>query len=355
MDYEDGDLLPGTVRLFDRLDDHGMGETAAALVPRPTGSPDDPLNWSNPRKYWQTGLVCFVTALTAATSNDAGSAANAQVTTLGVSWNSINVAAGVLFIGIGYATLLLAPIVALYGRKLNYIICLLLSIIGSLWFARIRGTSDSIWNQLFVGASESCAEATVQTSLSDLFFQHQRGTVLGLYVFATNVGTYMGPLIAGYIADGAMGWRWIGWWSVIISGITLVVFFFGLEETSFDRRRISMNSFEPHPTPTRPAEDPANEKASESNSRAASIVNRNPNSESSSSKSYWQRVALITPAANLKGWGFKQYGQRLWHTLRVFTFPAVIFAGLQWYVVRACGRYTPVFISSNRAFVTVLF
>ena len=40
--------------------------------------------------------------------------------------------------------------------------------------------------------------------------------------------------------------------------------------------------------------------------------------------------AIITPAPNLRGWGFKQYFQRLFHTLRIFTFPAVWYSGLQW-------------------------
>jgi MFS family permease len=47
-------------------------------------------------------------------------------------------------------------------------------------------------------------------------------------------------------------------------------------------------------------------------------------------KSYLQRIAIITPAPNLRGTGFKQYFERLLHTLRVFTFPAVIYSGLQW-------------------------
>ncbi|KAJ9651304.1 Major Facilitator Super, partial [Neophaeococcomyces mojaviensis] len=51
---------------------------------------------------------------------------------------------------------------------------------------------------------------------------------------------------------------------------------------------------------------------------------------------YWQRIRPITPAPNLKGWGFKQYFNRLWHTMRVFTFPAVWYAGLQWGMQNVC-------------------
>jgi len=330
---EDVDHLPGTVRLYDFEFDGGLTESKIALLPQPTSSPDDPLRWSPARKYWHAFLVCFIAALTAATSNDAGGAADSQNEELNISYDQINVAAGVLFIAIGYMTLLLAPTVTLYGRRINYLICLVLSIGGSIWFARIQSSGDSIGSQFFVGASESCAEAVVQTSLSDIFFQHQRGTVLGLYVLSTNVGTYMGPLISGYIADSPIGWRWIGWWAVIISAGTFVVFYFGLEETTFDRRQY-LRGQNPDPVGTPPlTEFPPNKEESPANHtghRPSQIHVGEMDTYSTSRKPYLKRIALITPAANLKGWGVKQYGQRLWHLLRVFTFPAVLFAGLQW-------------------------
>lgn len=66
--------------------------------------------------------------------------------------------------------------------------------IGSIWFARTQNASSSIGSQFFVGVSESCAEALVQLSLSDIFFVHQRGSAIAVYVLATSVGTYTGPL-----------------------------------------------------------------------------------------------------------------------------------------------------------------
>lgn len=47
-------------------------------------------------------------------------------------------------------------------------------------------------------------------------------------------------------------------------------------------------------------------------------------------KTYRERIALITPAPNMYGWGIQQYFQRLYYTLRVFMFPAVLYSGLQW-------------------------
>lgn len=189
---DDNDFLPGTSRL---VEDYAHNQTShlkrhgdIVLQPQPTNSPNDPLNWSLPRKYWHFLLLCFITALTAATSNDAGSAQDGINSEYGTSFNAMNTGAGVLFVGIGYFTLLISPAAFLYGRRITYLICLTLGVIGAIWLARVQGTEDSIWNQLFVGASEACAEANVQLSLSEISFQHQRGTFLGLYVLSTSIG-----------------------------------------------------------------------------------------------------------------------------------------------------------------------
>lgn len=323
--------LAGTQRIFARVE--GVERTSTlfsenvTLIPQPTNSPNDPLNWSKSRKYWHATLVLFITALTAAISNDAGSAGDDMDEDLGIDYAVQNTAAGVLFLAIGYWTLLASPMPWLYGRKIQYLICLLSGLGGSIWFARVQTRGDAVWNQMFVGASESCAEALVQLSLSDLFFQHQRGTVLGIYILATSIGTFLGPLIAGYIEAG-IGWRWVGWIAAIVCGATLIVFIFGLEETSFDRDSILSGQLI---SPANPTLDIEGEKtAAEAAQGRAHGFTEELAGSTDPPKGYRQRIALITPAPNMVGTGFKQYFRRLFNTLRVFYFPAVIYSGIQW-------------------------
>ncbi|KAI5305382.1 hypothetical protein KEM56_004585 [Ascosphaera pollenicola] len=326
--------LPGTSLL---VRDKG----SIVFSPHPTTSPNDPLNWSGWRKWWHTFLVCFIAGFTAATSNDAGSAQFGEREQLGISYSTMNTGAGVLFLGIGYGTLAISPAAWLWGRRSSYLFCILMGMIGSIWMGKTQSASDAVWCQLFVGISESCAEANVQLSLSDLFFEHQRGTVLSIYVLATSMGTFLGPMIASFIADSSFGWRWIGWWAVIISAGTLITLYFGLEETMFDRP-----SHEPNSTNAGDASDTSTvvnletgereKKPSQDNDPEKGCVGPEPKALNGAlvvhdePKSYWQRIALFTPAPNLKGWGFEQFGRRLWLTLRVFTFPAVIYSGIQW-------------------------
>jgi MFS family permease len=136
------------------------------------------------------------------------------------------------------------------------------------------------------------------------------------------------PLIGGYIADSTLGWRWVGWFAVIISGGTFLVFALGFEETAFDRRYF-VDGQSPEPMALVSQGDPEKKEVMPEGHRP-SVIHVGELESLHSRKPYWKRIALITPAPNLKGVGFKQYGARLWHMLRVFTFPAVLFAGLQW-------------------------
>ncbi|KAI0476574.1 serine/threonine kinase 16 [Xylariaceae sp. FL0804] len=371
--------LPGTRRLFDEdgnlpaADEGLLRHGDIVLIPQPTESPNDPLNWSLPRKAWHSALVCFTVALTAATSNIAGSASDGVAAEYGYGYGYFNTGAAVLFIGIGYWTLLSSPGVHLYGRRVLYLVCMAWGFVGNLWFARLRTTADIIWTQLFVGASESVAEAAVQLSLLDIWFEHQNGTSLGVYTLATSIGTYLGPLIAGYIADSYLGWRWIGYFSAILSAGTFFVLLLTLEETEFQRQRflrqpqqfgdVSSSSARGDPEKTGSvvnpdgvlpggAADTAKKEAGVGveggddvdaikrrrvHPRTMSEVELNRLSVSySRPKTFWQRMRIITPAPNLRGLGFRQYLDRLWHTMRVFSFPAVWFAGLQWGIQNIC-------------------
>lgn len=343
------EVLPGTRCVF--IDESASSNSAngllqkhdgIVLVPQPTQSPNDPLNWSLWRKIWHTALVCFAVALTAATSNVAGSASTGVNEEYGISYDVFNTGAGVLFLAIGYWTLLSSPAVHLYGRRILYLVGATWGLIGNIWFGRLKTSSDAIWTQLFVGASESVAEAVVQLSLLDIWFEHQNGTSMGLYTLATSVGTYLGPLVGGYVADSNLGWRWIGYLGAIMSGFNFVLFYFGLEETAFPRERYQRDRIENRAATF---SSPDGDEKTSSGPPTVADVNTGASDEEAAAnprdvdefslnytrpKSYWQRIALITPAPNLRGVGAKQYVGRLWHTLRIFTFPAVWFAGLQW-------------------------
>ncbi|SSD61973.1 probable Protein HOL1 [Saccharomycodes ludwigii] len=368
-DKTNPEYIPGTVDIFIQtsIEDGCLNsklktdpKSGIILMPQPSDSPNDPLNWSPFRKYFHFALMSFITAFTAATSNDAGAAQDSLNEIYGISYDAMNTGAGVLFLGIGWGTFFMGPFAYLYGRKLTYIICTVLGLFGALWFGLANRTADTIWSQLFVGISESCAEAQVQLSLTDLYFQHQLGSVLTIYILATSIGTFLGPLIAGYISD-LTNFRWVGYTALIINGGLLIFILFGCEETYFDRSRyrtpitsqttvegysdgISSDNWKKEYTNATNSKTENKFTNKEINLERIDDIDEKEFKQQSPSQAeellidgsqeelapYWKRIALITKATNLKGIGIKQYIKYLLITLKMFSFPPVWLAGFFW-------------------------
>lgn len=317
---------PGTIVLYSQGQSGSYRELV--LNPQPSSSPNDPLNWTKGRKAWHTFLLITITGLGAGLSTCSSASSYAMTHELGISDNQFNIAVSILFIGIGSGTYFMSPLPSLLGRRLPYIISMAFGIAGSAMLAKVQRKGLLTAAHFGLGVAESCAEAMVQHSLADIFFEHQRGSVLGFYVLAISGGTFLGPLVAGYIAaNEKLGWRWIGWIGVICCVIVLFVFLFSLEETTFNRRSVLCRrqatdgdtikmtvSEEENPVPSR-----------------TQLLNEEPEACVLGTKvPYRKRIAIVTPRTNSLSKLARGYAYLLYHTPKCFIFPAVLFSGLQW-------------------------
>jgi MFS family permease len=68
----------------------------------------------------------------------------------------------------------------------------------------------------------------------DLFFQHERGLFMGIYMLIQITGGHLGPTLGGYIYKG-IGWQWIFYISAIMAGGLLIVVTLSIPETFYSR------------------------------------------------------------------------------------------------------------------------
>jgi len=101
----------------------------------------------------------------------------------------------------------------IYGRKKIYIRGIAIFTISSLLIAAIDSGTLLIAFRILQGIGASMIFATGMPILVSVYPPEQRGTVLGIAVFAVYLGLSSGPILGGIITE-QLGWRFIFWLNV---------------------------------------------------------------------------------------------------------------------------------------------
>lgn len=353
---------PGTVR----LEDMAMSTSKDIILqPRPTNDPNDPLNWSLRRKYLNFGLVCLYVAMVAEFINAPTPTWGPMNKELGYSYEILNdsYAAGCACLAIG--SLLLIPFALKFGRRPLYIFSTVLQFALSIWSAKMQTVADLMLINIFQCTFGSLAEAIVQMTVADVFFVHQRGRMNAVYVWVWLLCSYLGPMIAGFVAKG-QGWRWIWWWNAIFFGIVIFIVAFGYEETKYRPTASSsamldassqakthhgsdsaptaypgdkMDAEEMKPPPHMTTkQDPSHEPTSLQAVEEGSLDNVHTVviDPSIPKKTYWQKLAITTTTSS--GEGHHAFLRHMYQPLiLLFTIPAITYAALVYGILVGLG------------------
>lgn len=228
-----------------------------------------------------------------------------------------------------------------------YISSAIIVIAAQLWLALGKNINDSIIGHTLLGVGAAPFEALPVISvsfltglcylsskansskISDIFFAHERGTMMGAYVFGLSFGSFIGPICAGYMAVNH-GWRMVYWLGVFISGaITLAMFLF-MEETVFHRPQdLSEGRMMPGNDPTKVIE------ATEPSAKYPNDDNKNQESIQDVEAVVGEvfnvkKFRICSPLWKLTPCSFSTFMDKLWRPLTVVIFPAVLWGGINY-------------------------
>lgn len=188
---------------------------------------DNPFTWPKARKNAMTWVSC-ATNMTAAYAAGSYASPEAQLT---AKWHIsrvvYNVGITIFTVGFGIAPMVLAPFSEVNGRRPVFISTGLLFVICQLGCA----LTDSYWGmllgRLFAGIGGSTFSTMVGGILADIWVSSERNTPMVLFTGATLVGTGLGPLVSGFVAQRLL-WRWVFYIQIMTSGtlVGLVTIFF---------------------------------------------------------------------------------------------------------------------------------
>ena len=329
--------IPGTIRLVDDTDavhssDGHIRHGTVVLQPRPSADPEDPLNWSRPRKLLAVGTVylyVFVIGIaTAVQYSVLTDIADAQGLTVG----NLNLGTGLMFLFLGWSCLIWQPIATAYGRRGVYIVSTVLSIAPMIWAPYSHGAGQWYAHRILLGIFAAPVESLPEVTVPDLFFAHERGTYMALYAFTLFGSNFLAPFFAGFINDG-VGWHWVMYFGALVLAVGAIIMYFFMEDTIYFRDTAEGGG-------TVSSSDMDEEKNSGSEKPGAAAAAPATEAERAAfppPRTYAQKLSFVTLLPGRPT--VTQTLGKSWRAMALFAFPNIVWAGvlygtnLAWYNV----------------------
>ncbi|EXJ86150.1 hypothetical protein A1O1_06520 [Capronia coronata CBS 617.96] len=230
--------VPGTEQLVDvqhnlhTAHSHGTGDIV--LIPAPTTAGADPLLWNRFKKYYQLFLLALYACAFSYGENTLGAAWTTVSEDTGVSLTNMNGGSALNYLLLGFVNIFWIPSAMKIGRRPVFIASTVVCMCAGVWLGEFHGTASWFLAMVLNGIGTSAYQAVIQLSVFDMFFTHQRGRALSFYLFGQQLGSILGLITGGTIADGP-GWRWSQYIVAIIDAGVLVLLLLTFEETLFPR------------------------------------------------------------------------------------------------------------------------
>ncbi|GIZ40711.1 hypothetical protein CKM354_000403900 [Cercospora kikuchii] len=201
-----------------------------SLVTFVENDPDNPKNWSKTFKWYCTmvvALTCFAVAFNSAviTADLVGPAE-----TFGVSEEVSLLTITLFVVGFGVGPMAFAPMSEILGRRIMYASTLLVAVIFIIPCAVAKNIGTLLVCRAIDGIAFSAPMTLVGGTLADLWRNEERGVPMAAFSAAPFIGPAIGPLVGGFTADH-LGWRWLYWLQLILSGACYILITFTVPET----------------------------------------------------------------------------------------------------------------------------
>ncbi|KAF2455437.1 major facilitator superfamily domain-containing protein [Lineolata rhizophorae] len=192
--------------------------------------PENPKNWSKAYKWYCTMVVaatCFVVAFNSAVvTADIEDVAE----TFHVSEEVALLSITLFVVGFGIGPMIFAPLSEVLGRRIIYASTLLVAVIFIIPGAVAKNIATLLVARTIDGIAFSAPMTLVGGTLADLWKNEERGVPMAAFSAAPFVGPAVGPLAGGFLADN-LGWRWLYWLQLILSGAVYIAITFTVPET----------------------------------------------------------------------------------------------------------------------------
>lgn len=138
----------------------------------------------------------------------------------------------------GTGNLIWTPLANKWGRRPVYLLSYLVYFLAAIWLIFDHSYGGFLAGRIIMGFGAGAAETIAPISIADIYFLHERGTVMSSYTCFLSVGVAGGIVISGLITIDHH-WRAIYQTGAGLVGFILLLAFFTFPETAYVRSQSS--------------------------------------------------------------------------------------------------------------------
>ncbi|WWD00553.1 hypothetical protein V866_007487 [Kwoniella sp. B9012] len=198
----------------------------------PPHSPQNPLYFSQTRKY---GITIVATLFTMMTSMNVGAFSigmESLTVDLGCTREQAAIGLGIYNFGFAAMPLILAPLSEEFGRRWTYVVAVILYLLFHIMIALAKNLPTMLLARVFQGCSGSVAATLVGGTIADIYIPADRGLPSAIFAFTAIAGSGLGPFVFCWVeSNPKLQWRWIWWIQAMMIAALIVPIFLVMRET----------------------------------------------------------------------------------------------------------------------------
>ncbi|KAJ7249746.1 major facilitator superfamily domain-containing protein [Mycena haematopus] len=192
---------------------------------------ENPQNWSDRRK-WLITLTCILMTVNVTFSSSAPtSATGAILEAFDVSAEISYLITTTFLLGYVVGPLFWGPGSELIGRRPIFFFCMSMYTLLHLGQALAQNIETLLITRFLGGVFAVAPLVNAGGVIADIWDAERRGTASSLFSASVFLGPVMGPIVAGFIVDSSLSWRWVFWVMMIFAGSCTIMMILTLPET----------------------------------------------------------------------------------------------------------------------------
>ncbi|OAL37636.1 hypothetical protein AYO20_03143 [Fonsecaea nubica] len=181
-----------------------------------------PSEWSPARKNIMLCIACVATIFASFAASAYSPGAEQMAEEFHVSHVAVMVGITSFNMGFALAPMALAPFSEVRGRKPVFLASGIVFLVCNICCAVTPTYAGMLISRFFAGVGSSTFSTMVGGLVADIYHARDRNLPMALFSGAAVFGVGLGPLLAGFIAQGTT-WRWIFHVQTVVIGVVLAV------------------------------------------------------------------------------------------------------------------------------------